>query len=86
MIRAIIKEGKLWPLDPLPEAWVEGRTVEIDGQVEDDADEIDRWCREVEEAAALTPDDPEDYRRLEAALAEADRVAKEQVRREFGLP
>lgn len=87
MIRAIIKDGKLCPLDPLPEEWTEGTTLEIDGYLEppDDLESIDRNFQELEASIAQTPYDPEDWKRLDEALAEADRIAKDQVRKEMGL-
>jgi hypothetical protein len=88
MIRALIKNGVLKPLDPLPPEWRDGRTVEITGDVasEEDSEGLDEWYHELEQAIAIDPMTPDDVRQLEAALAEADRLAKEQVRREMGLP
>jgi hypothetical protein len=43
----------------------------------------DAWEREMEELAVMIP--PEDFIRLEEALAEADREAKLIVRRQMGL-
>ena len=45
---------------------------------------LDKWRQELEAQAAQIAS--EDIQRLEAALAEADRLAKERVRREMGLP
>lgn len=87
MIRALIKDGVLKPLDPLPPEWRNGRTVEITGDVspEDDSESLDQWYQELEQAVAEDPMNEDDMRQLGAALAEADRLAKEQVRREMGL-
>ncbi len=30
MVRAIIKDGQIRPVDPLPEDWVDGTALEID--------------------------------------------------------
>jgi hypothetical protein len=45
--------------------------------------DLEAWSREVAALAAEIP--PEDFERLEAALAAADREAKAYVRRQMGL-
>jgi uncharacterized protein YggU (UPF0235/DUF167 family) len=89
MIRAVVKNGYIEPLEPLPESWQEGREVWVQpAEVAPDWDSpegIDRWINELEAVIAQMPDDPEASRQLEQALAEADRIAKEQVRLEMGL-
>ena len=47
----------------------------------DEEQRLDAWYEETEEMARQIP--PEDHDRLEAALAEADREAKEYVRRQM---
>lgn len=88
IIRAVIKEGKLDPLDPLPEDWTEGRTVELSGYVEppEDLEEFDRRWAELEAIIAETPNDPEDDRRIREVIAEQKRIGKELMRRQMGLP
>ncbi len=82
MIRAIDRDGKIEPLDPRPAHWGEGRELQIiEAEPSDDPEEIEKWWNELRNG----PDDPEDWQRFEAALAEADRVAKDQVRKEMGL-
>ncbi len=84
MIRATIRNGTIQPLDPLPPDWLEGHPLLIE-----DADqgastvEVEVWFQEVERAVSAIR--CEDHQRLEAALAEADRVAKDQMRKEMGL-
>ena len=53
----------------------------VDGH--DDLDDLDAWSREIDELAAQIPQ--EDFDRLDVALEEADREAKEFVRRQMGL-
>jgi hypothetical protein len=85
MIRAIFRDGKIEPLDPLPAHWGEGRELQIiEAEPSDDPEEIERWWKELNDFRN-EPDDPEDWQRFEAALAEANRVAKDQVRKEMGL-
>jgi hypothetical protein len=85
MIRAIFRDGQIQPLDPLPADWEEGRELQIiEGDPIDDPESIERWCRELESIKDRI-EDPADWERFESALAEADRVAKDQVRKEMGL-
>jgi len=84
MIRAILKEGVLHPLDPLPAEWTDGREFWVEEACEESPEELDKWSQELKALAAEI--DPEDIARLEAALAEADKQAKEMVRRQMGLP
>ena len=80
MIRAVVKNRTLEPVDPLPEDWEDGREVLL--EVVDDG--TDEWGHHWEELAAKMT--PADMDRLNAALADADALAKEQVRKEMGLP
>ena len=86
MIKARVKNGVVVPCDPLPADWQEGTEVEVARltapvvQVE----EIDRWLAELEAIAAQG--DPEDDRRLDAALAQHRHEQKELARKKAGLP
>ncbi len=85
MIRAILKNGTIQPLDPIPRDWPDGVALHVDAaEPSDDVESIDRWYAEVNALAAQI--DPRDMARLEAALREADDQAKMTVRREMGLP
>jgi hypothetical protein len=87
MIRAVVQNGIIHPLDPLPREWSDGQEVVVtDAPRElDDREAPDNW---LEEMAALTAElnDPQEWEQIEAALAEADRQSKAVVRREMGLP
>jgi hypothetical protein len=87
VIRAVVKNGVLHPLDPLPPEWTEGETVELTGDVErpDDPQVIDQWYQELEALIAQTPHDPEDDQRIDEELAEQKRRSKEYMRRQMGL-
>jgi hypothetical protein len=85
MIRAILRDGQIQPLDPLPTGWDEGQELQItEVEPSDDPEAIERWWSELSELANQ-PHDPADWERLESALDEADRLAKDQVRKEMGL-
>jgi hypothetical protein len=84
MIRAVLKKGKIQPLDKLPEHWRDGQELIVeDSGPSDDPAEIKRWY---EKLLALSADIPqEDHQRMAAALAEQDCQAKEWMRRSMGL-
>jgi hypothetical protein len=84
--RAVAEHGQIRLLEPMPSEWVEGRELCV---LEADSDEVpdgpDTWSLEMD-ALAAEADDPEDWARTAAALADADEQAKAYVRREMGLP
>jgi hypothetical protein len=86
MPRAILKNGVIYPLEPLPPEWADGQELEVEPiQPADESPEaIERWAREME--ALCADSDSEDEERMLAAIAEERREAKAQARREMGLP
>jgi hypothetical protein len=84
MPRAILKGGVIYPIEPLPAEWGDGREVWVEDAEGDSAEAIDRRFAELEEAARQI--DPADDERLEKAIADVRRHAKETARREMGLP
>ena len=84
MIRAILKNGHIRPVDQLPESWGEGQELIVDScEPSDDTEEITRWFEKLRDLSGDIP--RSDHKRLAAALADQDRKAKEQRRREMGL-
>ncbi len=49
MIRAIIQNGQIQPLDPLPEDWTEGRHVIVEDADSTPSDDLEEWYRELRE-------------------------------------
>lgn len=85
MIRAIFRDGMIHPLDPVPTGWREGQELPItEGEPSDDPEAIERWSRELS-AISQRSYDPAEWERFESALAEADRQAKDLMRREMGI-
>ena len=87
MIRAVVQKGIIRPVDPLPADWEEGRVVAVDDLAEDFADgrdDFETWSNDMKTLTAEL-NDPEEWRAIEASLAEADRQSKDLVRREMGL-
>lgn len=84
MIRAILKKGKIEPLDELPVQWREGQELIVEGcEPSDDPTEIKKWQDKLLALSAQIP--AEDHKRMSAALAEQKCQAKESMRREMGL-
>lgn len=85
MIRAVVRDGMIQPLGPLPTTWGDGQELQdTEGEPSDDPEVINRWARELS-AISDRSYDPSDWSRLEATLAEEDRLAKDRMRREMGL-
>jgi len=83
MVKAVLQSGVIQPLSPLPEEWHEGQELLIQDAGPVEPEDWDAWESEMEALAANIS--PEDHLRVDAALAEADRDAKEFVRRQMGL-
>ena len=83
MIRAILKKGKIQPVDELPEYWREGQELIVEGcEPSDDPADIKKWHDKLVALSAQIP--AEDHERMTAALAEQDCQAKERMRRDMG--
>jgi hypothetical protein len=84
MIRAILKKGKIQPLDGLPAHWREGQELIVEGgEPSSDPADIKKWHEKFLTLSAAIP--AADHEQMAAALAEQDRQAKGLMRREMGL-
>jgi len=84
MIRAILKKGKIQPLDELPKHWRDGQELLIQGcEFSDDPAEINAWYEQLLALSAQIP--KADHQRMAESLAKQDREAKERMRREMEL-
>jgi hypothetical protein len=84
MIRAILKNGKIKPMDKLPEHWHEGQELIVEGaEPSGNPAVIKKWYAKLRALSAQIPLD--DHQRMATAVAEHDREAKEQMRRDMGL-
>ncbi|MBI3823006.1 MAG: hypothetical protein HY289_10060 [Planctomycetes bacterium] len=73
MIRAVVKNGMIQPLEPLPDAWTDGREVVVDAQEADLMNGIadgDQWSSDMN-ALTAPLNDPAEWQEIEATLAEA---------------
>ena len=85
MVRAILEHGTIQPLSQLPGNWSDGQELVIsEAPPANESLDLEQWSREIDEMAAALP--PEDFDLVDAVLAEADKDAKEMVRRQMGLP
>jgi len=84
-IKAILRNGLIQPVEPLPPDWTEGQELVVeDPEVAVAASEVEQWSREIEAAAAKLP--AEEHDRFRRAMDDIERESKETVRREWGLP
>lgn len=84
-IKAILRDGVIQPVDPIPPEWVNGQELVVEEPAQTkSAAEIAAWERELEESVAQIP--AEEHQRFLRALEEGERESKESVRREWGLP
>jgi hypothetical protein len=84
MIRAIIQNGEIRPIEPLPADWRDGREVIVEEAERASTDDLDEWYRELQ---LLGPAqyEPGERKQVEMLLNEADVQAKALVRLEMGL-
>ncbi len=86
MLKAVVSRGEIRPLEPLPADWQEGQRLRVE-KAEDGETSLDEIDRDFAVLASLCEtSEPADEEQLDRALQEARRQAKEQVRRQMGLP
>lgn len=78
MIKAVLKNGVVQPLDPFPDNWREGQTLIIEAATDVSETDAPDWVAEVKEAMKHIP--PEDHDKLMAAVDEHRREQKEYMR------
>jgi hypothetical protein len=84
MVRAIIRNGVIELLDPLPVEWRDGKELIIEEDTDlQDGQTLAEWKQEMDEAAAQTA--PEEDDRFLKALAQIEAESKDAIRREWGL-
>jgi len=83
-IKAILRDGRIQPLEPLPRDWTEGQELVVEEPESADAEaEINQWATDLDKSTAQIP--VEEHDRFLRALDEIERASKEAVRREWGL-
>ncbi len=79
------RDGLIYPSEPIPPDWANGQPVHVEpalsnGDPSDDPAAIDAWFAEFQRVGPVRFE-PGERERFQATLDEADRVAKEFVRR-----
>jgi hypothetical protein len=83
MIRAVYRNGLIYPAEPVPPAWSDGQEVRVEwdfAEPSDDPAEIERWDEECRRVGPFQHE-PGQREREGAVLEEADALAKACVRR-----
>ena len=82
-IKAILRDGRIQPLEPLPPGWTDGQELVVEEpELSETAAEIEQWAKDLEESTAKIPTDEHD--RIDRALEEIERESKDAVRRKWG--
>ena len=79
MIRAVVENGLIRPLDPMPDGWVDGHRVVVEDSDFTPVDEIDGWYRELQEMGSAQYESGE-WEQVQSLMREADQQAKDLVR------
>ena len=79
-IKAILHNGSIQPLEPLPPDWAEGKELLVDDPALAGTEDIAAWARELDQATMELPADEHD--RFREALSELEGQSKDVVRRE----
>ena len=86
MPKAVLKNGVIYPLEPLPPEWTDGLELEVREPTPSkaEAERADAWFSKMETLVAdMTP---EEDARLQSAVDDVRRQAKEIARRQAGGP
>jgi hypothetical protein len=84
MIKAVLKNGSIQPLDPIPPDWFDGQELVVEESAAAPTErELREWDQELELLARQAP--PDEHQRLLDAIAQHEADSKEAVRREWGL-
>lgn len=85
MLKAVVSQGEIRPLEPLPADWQEGQQLRVEkaDETETSVEEIDRDFAVL--ATLCESSEPAAEEQLKRALQEARLQSKEQVRRHMEL-
>ena len=84
MPKAVLRNGEIRLLEPIPPGWTDGQTLWVEEARNGESEGDDRWLEELE--ALCAAENPDDEVRVEAALVELHKQEKELMRRKLGLP
>ena len=85
MVNAVVSDGGIRPLEPLPIDWCEGQSLRVER-----ADECERSVEEIDRdfaalASMCATIESADEEKMDRAIEESRRQAKEHVHRQMGL-
>ena len=84
-IGAILRDGVIRPVEPLPPGWLDGQEMVVEEpQADRAAAEIAQWAQELDAATAQIP--AQEHERFLRALDEIERESKEAVRKQWSQP
>jgi hypothetical protein len=81
MLKAVLRDGVIVPLEPLPPEWEDGAPLEVARATAAQLD-IDAWAKSMSQLCADSP--AEDEAAMRRAIDEHRRQAKAQTRRDMG--
>jgi hypothetical protein len=56
MIRPVVQNGKILPIDPMPPEWVEGQQVIVEDANSAPLEDLEEWYRELKELGSAQYD------------------------------
>jgi hypothetical protein len=77
-MKAVLKNGLIYPVEPLPQEWKDGQEVWVEGVIDQGSESVQQWAQELNAQCATA--DPEDDARLQAALQAIRQEAKALMR------
>ncbi len=83
MIRAIVQNRQIRPLEPLPAEWSESRHVIVEDADVASSEELEAWYRELQSLGPAEYE-PGEWQHVQDVFNEANEQAKVLVRREMG--
>jgi hypothetical protein len=82
MIRAIVQNGNILPIDPMPPDWEEGHQVIVEDENSSPTEDLDEWYRALQELGPAEYESGE-WETVQAILIEADKQAKAMARQQM---
>ena len=83
MLKAVLRQGEIQPLEPLPVDWQEGQRLCVE-KADDDQRTLEEIDRDFAALGILCEtSEPAEEEQLERAFQEARHLAKEQIRRQM---
>lgn len=81
-MKAVLQQGVIVPLEPLPPEWEEGMTLEV-ARADSPPLDLDAWADSMNRLCADSP--AEEEQAMRRAIEEHRQQAKAQARRDMGL-